>query len=63
MTTTVDGLEQIRGLAGVDLGLSSWLLVDQQRNNTFAQASGDHQWIHVDPSRAADHFLEPPPTR
>ena len=36
-----------------DLGTSDWLLVDQERVNTFADATGDHQWIHVDPERAA----------
>lgn len=37
-----------------DLGSTEWLLVDQERVNTFADATGDHQWIHVDPERAAD---------
>lgn len=36
-----------------DLGITDWLLVDQDRVNTFADATGDHQWIHVDPERAA----------
>lgn len=36
-----------------DLGTTEWLLVDQERVNTFADATGDHQWIHVDPARAA----------
>jgi acyl dehydratase len=52
MTTTVHGLDGVRSLAGQDLGASSWLLVDQERVNTFADATGDHQWIHVDPERA-----------
>jgi len=54
MTTTVNGLDEIIGLAGTDLGLSIWLLVEQDRINTFAEATGDHQWIHVDPPKAAD---------
>lgn len=37
---------------GVELGHSDWLLVDQDRVNTFADATGDHQWIHVDVERA-----------
>ena len=41
-------------LAGLDLGWSEWLTVDQDRINTFADATDDHQWIHVDPERAKD---------
>ena len=52
MTTTVHGLDGIRSLAGQDLGTSSWLEVTQARVNTFADATGDHQWIHVDAERA-----------
>ena len=39
-------------LAGEEVGISEWLLVDQQRVNKFAEATGDFQWIHVDPERA-----------
>ncbi|MBD2859773.1 MaoC family dehydratase [Spongiibacter sp. KMU-158] len=39
---------------GETLGHSDWLEIDQQRINTFADATGDHQWIHVDPERAKD---------
>ena len=39
--------------AGADLGFSDWIEVDQQRIDLFADATGDHQWIHVDPERAA----------
>jgi acyl dehydratase len=52
MTTTVHGLDGIRALAGKDLGTSSWLEITQERVNTFADATGDHQWIHVDVERA-----------
>jgi acyl dehydratase len=38
--------------AGEDLGTSDWLEVDQERVNAFADATGDHQWIHVDVARA-----------
>jgi acyl dehydratase len=38
---------------GQHLGYSQWLEIDQQRIDLFAQATGDHQWIHVDPERAA----------
>src|SRR4030095_2729206 len=40
-------------LVGEPIGTSDWLLIDQERINTFADATGDHQWIHVDPERAA----------
>ncbi|MEV4061988.1 MaoC family dehydratase [Nonomuraea dietziae] len=52
MTVTVRGFEEIRALAGRDLGRSGWLEVAQDRVNTFADATGDHQWIHVDEDRA-----------
>ena len=48
----VDGLEEIKELAGRDLGRSDWLEVTQDRVDKFADATGDHQWIHVDPERA-----------
>jgi acyl dehydratase len=38
---------------GSELGPSSWMEVSQERINQFAEATGDHQWIHVDPERAA----------
>ena len=46
---TIAELEQS---AGRDLGTSSWHSVDQEKINLFAEATGDHQWIHVDPARA-----------
>ncbi|MGN6444375.1 MaoC family dehydratase [Amnibacterium sp.] len=39
---------------GADLGTSEWLTIDQERIDRFADATDDHQWIHVDPARAAD---------
>ncbi|QFY11994.1 MaoC family dehydratase [Nonomuraea phyllanthi] len=54
MTTTADGLAEIKALAERDLGHSSWLEITQDRVNTFADATGDHQWIHTDPGRAAE---------
>jgi acyl dehydratase len=53
MTTTVQGLEELKALAGKDLGHTDWLQIDQGRVNTFADATDDHQWIHVDAERAA----------
>ena len=52
MSTTVD-YSELAGLAGRDLGFSSYREVTQQQVNTFADATDDHQWIHVDPERAA----------
>ena len=53
MSTVVNGLEEITALAGADLGRTGWTEVTQERINTFADATGDHQWIHVDAERAA----------
>lgn len=53
MTTTASYAEA-PALAGTDLGWSDWLEVTQDRVNLFADAVDDHQWIHVDPERAAD---------
>ena len=52
-TISVDGLEELRKLSGSDLGTSSWIEITQERVNTFADATGDHQWIHVDVEKAA----------
>jgi acyl dehydratase len=54
MTTTVDGIEGLKALVGQHLGYSNWLEITQDRVNLFADATGDHQWIHVDPERAKD---------
>ncbi|MBA9007009.1 MULTISPECIES: MaoC family dehydratase [Thermomonospora] len=53
MTTRVH-IDDLAGLAGKDLGASSWLEVPQSRIDTFADATDDHQWIHVDPERAKE---------
>jgi acyl dehydratase len=53
MSVTVNGLDELKKLAGSDLGTSEWIEVTQERINTFADATGDHQWIHVDPEKAA----------
>ena len=47
-------LADLSTLVGQPLGTSDWLQVDQSRIDQFAQATGDHQWIHVDPQRAAE---------
>lgn len=46
-------LHELQALVGQDIGTSAWLTVDQARIDQFAAATGDHQWIHVDPVRAA----------
>jgi acyl dehydratase len=46
-------IDDLRTAVGTDLGSSDWVDIDQQRIDLFADATGDHQWIHVDPERAA----------
>ena len=45
--------DELRAAVGEQLGYSDWLEVDQKRIDLFADATGDHQWIHVDPEKAA----------
>ena len=47
------GIGEVKAAIGAELGVSDWLVVDQARIDRFAEATGDHQWIHVDPGRAA----------
>ncbi len=51
--TVFDGLDEVRAAVGRELGTSDWLEITQERVDQFADATGDHQWIHVDPVRAA----------
>jgi acyl dehydratase len=53
-TITVEGLDELKQLAGTELGVSGWITVSQERIDAFADATGDHQWIHTDPERAKD---------
>jgi acyl dehydratase len=48
----VEGVEGVEALAGQHVGESDWLEITQDRVQGFADATGDHQWIHVDPERA-----------
>jgi acyl dehydratase len=48
----VASLEALRALAGTEVALSDWVRISQQRVDTFAEATGDHQWIHVDVERS-----------
>ncbi len=52
--TVLDGPDAVKAAVGTHLGHSDWLTIDQDRVNLFADATGDHQWIHVDPERAKD---------
>jgi len=54
MTTVFKSTEEMLASTGLDLGTTDWVLIDQARIDLFAEATGDHQWIHVDPVRAAD---------
>ncbi|MBH0093058.1 MaoC family dehydratase [Pseudoalteromonas sp. HL-AS2] len=45
---------QLLASTGLDLGVSDWIAVEQSRIDMFAEATGDHQWIHVDPIKAAE---------
>ena len=46
--------DELKAAVGTHLGYSDWLVIDQARIDLFAEATGDHQWIHVDPERAKD---------
>ncbi|MFG2192414.1 MaoC family dehydratase [Streptomyces sp. NPDC048639] len=46
-------LDELRSAVGEQLGFSDWLEIDQKRIDLFADATGDHQWIHIDPEKAA----------
>lgn len=51
--TVFENLDEVAAAVGRHLGYSDWLEITQDRVNLFADATGDHQWIHVDPGRAA----------
>jgi acyl dehydratase len=50
--TVLDGIDGVRAAVGRHLGYSEWIEVSQDQVDLFADATGDHQWIHVDPERA-----------
>jgi acyl dehydratase len=52
-------LDELPGLVGQVLGVSEWIDVTQERVNLFADATGDHQWIHVDVERATSEIGGP----
>ncbi len=53
----VTTVEELKGLVGQEIGVSDWLEITQERVNQFADATGDHQYIHVDPERAKTTFF------
>ena len=52
MATVVNGLDELKSKLGEHLGYSEWHTVTQEQVNLFADATGDHQWIHIDVERA-----------
>jgi len=53
MSLVIETIEDARALEGQEVGVSDWVLVDQERINKFADATDDNQWIHIDPERCA----------
>ena len=51
-TRTINGIEELKTLVGEEIGASDWFEVTQARINAFADATEDHQWIHIDAERA-----------
>ena len=49
-----NGVDELRAAVGTQVGASDWVTIDQTQIDTFADATDDHQWIHVDEERAAD---------
>ncbi|MEO7056395.1 MAG: MaoC family dehydratase [Caldimonas sp.] len=49
---TFQTIAELQSLVGTDLGTSDWITVSQERIQLFADATGDHQWIHLDPEKA-----------
>ena len=52
--TVINGLDELKDRVGQELGVSDWHEVTQQEVDEFAESTGDHQWIHVDPERAKE---------
>jgi len=56
---TIDGIDELKAHAGDDVGVSDWHEVTQAEIDAFADATGDHQWIHVDVERATRRSAGP----
>ena len=52
MPRMIEGIEELRTLVGQEVGVSDWFAITQERINAFADATEDHQWIHIDRERA-----------
>jgi acyl dehydratase len=51
---TLTGIDELKAQVGQELGVSEWVEVSQETIDAFADVTGDHQWIHVDPERAKE---------
>ena len=51
--TQIPSIEALRAMIGQEIGVSDWLTLTQERIDQFAEATGDHQWLHIDSERAA----------
>ncbi|NKQ55540.1 MaoC family dehydratase [Amycolatopsis sp. K13G38] len=54
MTTVFPAIGDLEAALGTTVGPTAWCTIEQDRIDAFAEATGDHQWIHVDPGRAAE---------
>ena len=54
-----NNVDELKACVGEEIGVSEWLTIDQERINDFADSTGDHQWIHVDPERAKSELGMP----
>ena len=52
-------VEEMKECVGQEIGVSDWFAIDQDRINDFADATGDHQWIHIDPERTKSELNMP----
>ena len=52
----LENIEELKTLVGQEIGLSEWTTISQDRINKFADATGDHQWIHIDVERAKNEL-------
>jgi acyl dehydratase len=53
MTMVFNSAAALKQAVGKSLGVTEWIIIEQKRVDTFADATGDHQWIHVDPEKAS----------
>ena len=58
MTRLITSIDDTKALEGEEVGLSDWIVIDQNRVDQFAEATADHQWIHVDTERASRELPE-----